>query len=171
MQELRAHAKTEIVLAPLEISNLVPVFTEHYALFTQYARFEYAPDQELAERYLLLQSFFPLPSEQILEGDPLVFGIFAGNVYARTKILCRWKLTQTGCDKKLPDFIADQSVRTFMDAGVIDQFALLRKFGVTTVVTNKVLPNILEQYCKEPVQAGRYRIFSCRFISESVTGI
>lgn len=170
MQKLATHAKTEIVLAPIELSNLVPVFTQHYTLFTQYARFEYAPDRELAERYLLLRSFFPLSSEQTLEGNPLVFGIFAGNVYARTKILCRMHLTNVGCDKNLSDFIPDQTVRQFIDNRVIDQIALLRKFGVTRVVTDKALPQILQSFCKDPVPVGSYRIYSCSFKDETVRG-
>lgn len=171
MQELVKYPKTQVVLAPIEISNLVPVMTQHYALFTQYAHFEYAPDLELAERYLLLRSFFPLPAEQTVEGDPLVFGIFAGNAYARTKILCSVHLISVGCDKKLSDFIPDQTIRQFVDAGVIDQLALLRKFDVTTVVTDKALPNIMRRFCEDPVRAGRYSIFSCRFTHETVTGI
>ncbi len=171
MQELAQRPRTEVVLGPIDISNLVPVLTQHYSLFTQYAHFEFAPDKELAERYLLLKSLFPLPSEHTVEGDPLVFGIFAGNAYARYKTMCRLHLTTVGCEKKLPDFIADQSVRMLIESGSIDQLALLKRFGVTTVVTERPLPLFMQSACKEPVRVGRYTIFSCRFTDEQVIGI
>lgn len=171
MQELSRRPRTEVVLGPIDISNLVPVLTQHYSLFTQYAHFEFAPDRELAERYLLLKTLFPLPPEHTVEGDPLVFGIFAGNAYARNKTMCRLHLTTVGCDKKLPDFIADQSVRMLIESGSIDQLALLKRFGVTTVVTERPLPLFMQSACKEPVRVGRYSIFSCRFTDERVIGI
>lgn len=171
MQKLSDRSRTEVVLGPIDISNLVPILTQHYSLFTQYAHFEFAPDRELAERYLLLKSLFPLPPEHTVEGDPLVFGIFAGNAYARNKTMCRLHLTKVDCHKKLPDFIADQSVRTLIESGSIDQLALLKRFGVTTVVTEKLLPVFMQSFCKEPVRVGRYTIYSCRFTSEQMIGI
>ena len=170
MEELSNNPTPEIILAPIEISNLIPVLTPHYALFTQYAHFEYASDRTLAERYLLLRSFFPLPSFQTVEGDPLVFGIYAGNVYARTKTACRLHLTKTGCEKKLSDFIYDQSVRAFVDAGNIDSLALLRRFGITTVVTDAPLPILLQPFCTLPTPAGHYKIFHCTFKTEAISG-
>ncbi len=170
MQELSGRPKTEVVFAPIEVSNLVPVLTPHYALFTQYAHFEYVSDRELAERYLLQRFFFPLPHEQTVEGDPLVFGIFAGNIYGRTKMLCRLHLTKIACDKKLSDFIADQSVREFVDAGRIDPLPLLRRFGVTVVVTDTSLPNIMKPFCTASVLAGHYQIFNCRFGTATLFG-
>lgn len=171
MQELAKRPRTEVVLGPIDVSNLVPALTQHYSLFTQYAHFEFAPDKELAERYLLLKSLFPLPPEHTVEGDPLVFGIFAGNAYARNKTMCRLRLTTVDCDKKLPDFIADQSVRTLIESGSIDELALLKRFGVTTVVTERALPMFMQTHCKDPVRVGRYTIFSCRFTDERVIGI
>ncbi len=171
LHELSERLAPAVVLAPIEISNLIPVLTSHYSLFTQYAHYEYASDRDLAERYVLQNSLFPLPLEQTVEGDPLVFGIYAGNVFARTKILCRLHLVTTGCDKKLPDFILDQNVRTFVDAGVIDQQALLRQFGVTVVITDKKLPASIMHACKEPVSVGRYTMFTCDFRDETIAGI
>lgn len=171
MDELMRRRRTEIVLAPIDISNLVPVLTKHYALFTQYAHFEFAPDRELAERYLLLQSFFPLPPLHTVEGHPLVFGIFAGNTYARTKTMCRLRLLTVGCDRQLSDFIPDQSVRALIESGVIDELALLKRFGVTTIVTEKSLPITIQPFCTELVYVGRYSIYSCRFTAEQVIGI
>ncbi len=170
MRELSQHAETEIVLAPIEISNLVPVLTRHYALFTQYAHFEYAPDRELAERYLLQHSLFPLPPEHTVEGHPLVFGIFAGNVYARTKTLCRLHLKRAGCGNILSDFIPDQDVRRFIESGVIDTSSLLGRFGVTVLVTDRMLPGVLRNACNNPVHVGRYAIYDCDFTNETVTG-
>lgn len=171
MDELVRRRRTEIVLAPIDISNLVPVLTKHYALFTQYAHFEFAPDKELAERYLLLHSFFPLPPLHTVEGHPLVFGIFAGNTYARTKTMCRLGLLTVGCDQALSDFIPDQSVRALIESGVIDELALLKRFGVTAIVTDKPLPIKVYPFCTEPVRVGRYNIYSCRFTAEQVIGI
>lgn len=170
MQVLSEYPQPQIVLAPLEISNLVPVLTQHYALFTQYAHFEYASDRELAERYLLLQSFFPLLPEHTVEGHPLVFGIYAGNVYARTKILCRLHLTQSGCEQQLSDFIPDQSVRRFVEAGAIDPLPLLAKYGVTVVVTDHPLPPFMVSRCTQSALVGHTTIFDCRFTTETLSG-
>jgi hypothetical protein len=89
MEELAKRPRTEIVMGPIDVENLVPVMTSHYALFTQYAHFEYAPDRDLADRYVLQRSLFPLPTTHTVEGHPLVFGIFAGNTYARAKAACK----------------------------------------------------------------------------------
>ncbi len=169
MQILSQDSEPEIILAPIEISNLVPVLTPHYALFTQYAHYEYATDQDLSERYLLLQSFFPLQSSYTPEGHPLVFGLYAGNLFARTKILCKLYLEQENCQNKLSDYIPDQDVRYFVESGAIDQLALLRKFGVTKIISDAQLPLQIARVCNTPVFIGRYTIFDCDFTNETLS--
>lgn len=156
------------VLAPIEVSNFVPVLTHHYTLFTQYAHFEYVSDTELAERYLLIRRFFPLPAIETVEGDPLVFGLAAGNLYARARTVCRIEnvlhLAARNCSElKLPDFIRHQDVRRFVDAGVINAQALLKKYHVDTVISDKTLPPPLASHCRKTADAGRYAIYGCDF--------
>jgi len=157
-----------VVLAPIEVSNLVPVLTSHYTLFTQYAHFEYVSDAELAERYLLLQSFFPLPETMVVEGDPVVFGLYAGNLYGKEKSFCRilgrLGLTDRDCSaKKLSDFIYHQDVRHFVEEAEIDVQSSLKKYGMNTVISEKPLPQILASQCKKSVTAQEYTIYDCDF--------
>ncbi len=157
-----------IVLAPIDVSNLVPVLTHHTTLFTQYAHFEYVSDAELAERYLLIRKFFPLPAIQTVEGDPLVFGLAAGNLYARAKLVCRLRnflgMSSSDCaGLKLPDFILHQDVRRFVDEGVVDAPALLAKYRVNTVVSDRPLPALLATRCRKSQDIGQYVIYDCAF--------
>lgn len=163
LSKLGEGGASKVVLAPIELSNLVPVLTPHHTLFTQYAHYEYSSDRELAERYLLLTSIFPLESQYTVEGEPLVFGIYAGNMYARAKILCRWGLRQDGCSGTLSDFISRQDVRRFVEEGKIDQKALLEKYGVTTIVSERPLPQEIDQLCTQSASAGRFSIYDCVF--------
>lgn len=159
--------KDRVILAPIEISNLIPVQTSHYALFTQYAHFEYAPDQDLAERYLLQQSFFPLPAEMTVDGDPLVFGIYAGNIAARANTACRLRnfllRTSAPCNRMISGSIYRQDVRSFIEAGKIDQRALLKKFAVETIVTDRPLPAFPPKTCWIDSNVGKHVIYNCLF--------
>lgn len=166
VESLGSHTGTLVVLAPIDVENMVPLLTKHAALFTQYARYDVASDQELAERYLLQQAIFPLPQELVQEGSPLVFGLYGGNMYAKAKTVCSfWSglgFRQDGCDKTLSDFIFHQDVRTFIDEGKIDAPALLKKYGVTTVITDKSLPAILKRACKKS-GGDSYVVYDCAF--------
>jgi hypothetical protein len=156
-----------VILAPLDVSNLVPVLTHHYSLFTQYAHFESVSDKELAERYLLQQAFFSLLPEHTIEGHPLVFGIGAGNLYARTKTFCRIKkalyLTKDSCLFTLSDFIFHQDVRSFVEVGKIDTLSMLRKYGVDTIITDKDLPEQVQPFCHELILSAPYTLYDCDF--------
>ncbi len=157
-----------IVFAPIEVSNFVPVFTDDYTFFTQYAHFEYVSDRELAERYLVMRKIFPLPDEQTVIGDPLVFGLAAGNLYARTKTMCRitnrLNLSKQDCDVlALPDFIKHQDVRRFVDAGTVDVEKVLAKYNVDTVISMEPMPEPLAARCRISGTGGPYTIYDCRF--------
>lgn len=168
LASLEAMKGERVVLAPIEVSNLVPVLTSHYTLFTQYAHYEYVSDAELAERYLLLQLFFPLPETMVVEGDPVVFGLYAGNLYAKKKSFCRMLrrlgFTERDCfAQSLSDFIYHQDARHFVEAGEIDVQASLKKYGVNTVISDQPLPQILTSQCKKSVTSGPYAIYDCDF--------
>lgn len=167
MESYRADPRALVVLAPIDIENMVPLLTQHAAFFTQYARYDIASDQELAERYLLQQALFPLPQDMVLEGHPLVFGLYGGNMYARAKAACSfWEgigFHQDGCDKKLSDFIFHQDVRRFVDGKTVDVPALLKKYGVTTIITRGTLPLSLVRSCKKSSEVDAYVIYDCTF--------
>lgn len=157
------HPQTQVVLAPLPVANLVPVLTPHYALFTQYAHYEYGGDQEMAEHYLLQNAIFPLDPQYTVEGHPLVFGLYAGNLYARTKTMCRLGLRRTECDRVLSDFIVHQDIRRFTEEGAIDPHILLKKYGVTAIVTDQALPRSIVPFCTVLGSAGSYVVYDCDF--------
>lgn len=167
VESLRSHTGTLVVLAPIEVENMVPLFTKHGALFTQYARYDIASDQELAERYLLQQAVFPVRADLVQEGHPLVFGLYGGNMYAKTKTVCAlWSgfgFAKEGCGKNLSDFIYHQDVRSLVESGTIDVSTLLGKYGVTTVISDKPLPAVLKRSCKKSSEVGAYAIYDCAF--------
>ena len=167
LSSLTASEPLRIVAAPLEVSNFVPVFTPHYTLFTQYAHYQYATDRELAERYLTLHGLFPLDPMYTVEGDPLVFGLYAGNLSARTRTWCRLlvtaKLSDGPCNQRLEDFIYHQDVREFMDVGTVDTVAMLRKYAVNTIITEKPLPPHVASSCTTLTQSAPYTIYDCDF--------
>lgn len=160
---VEAMPDTSVILAPIDVSNLVPVLTSKYTLFTQYAHFEYVSDRELAERYLVLQSFFPLLPEHLVEGHPLVFGIGAGNLYARAKLACRLGLRRDCDNLVLSDFIRHQDVRQFTERGTVERISILRKYGVDTIVTDKPLPIPVQSHCREAASSGPYDVYTCAF--------
>lgn len=167
LSHLTSPAPLRIVAAPVEVSNFVPVFTPHYTLFTQYAHYQYATDMELAERYLTLHALFPLDPIYTVEGDPLVFGLYAGNLSARTRTWCRIlvaaRLSDGPCDQRLEDFIYHQDVRAFIEAGEIDVVAMLRKYAVNTIIADKPLPPDIATSCTTLTQSGPYTIYDCAF--------
>lgn len=158
-----------VILAPLELSDLVPVLTRHSSLFTQYARYEMVSDQELVQRYLAQESIFAFPPSKHLEGNPMVFGIGAGNSYARHKIFCalhRWagRKPITCRQFELSDFIAHQDLRLRLEERTyFDPLPVLARFGVTTIVTSEALPGSLLSWCRRIDRIGRYDIYDCRF--------
>ena len=164
---LRSHTGALVVLAPIEMENMVPLLTKHGALFTQYARYDVASDQELAERYLLQQAVFPLRSDLVQEGHPLVFGLYGGNMYAKAKTVCAlWNglgFHREGCGNNLSDFIFHQDVRSFVEAGTIDVPMLLKQYGVTTVMSDAAPPSVLKRACKKSGDVGAYAIYDCAF--------
>lgn len=156
-----------IVAAPIAISNFVPVLTPHYTFFTQYAHFQYASDQELAERYLTHNALFPLESNYTVEGDPLVFGLYAGNLSAKKRswcrILMRLGLSQGPCNQRLVDFIYHQDVREFMENANINIIEMLKKYRVNTMIDRKPLPSAIIRYCVPRVTVEQYTVYDCDF--------
>lgn len=156
-----------IVAAPLEIANFVPVFTSHYTLFTQYSRYQYATDQELAERYLSLHALFPFDDSVQLEGYPLVLGLYAGNLFGRSKTWSRLLHTigvsENAFDLSLEDFIYHQDVRRFLADGDIDPLQTLRKYNVNTFITDKPLPSNILPFCSSFTHTLSYSLYDCDF--------
>jgi len=156
-----------IVAAPLEVSNMLPALTQHFVLFSQYARFQDARDEELAQRFLTLHRLFPLDPSVLLEGHPLVFGLYAGNLSARTRTWCKITrfvgVTNAPCDQRLEDFIYHQDVLRFLREGKIDVIQMLRNYHVDTVITEKALPSMLLPFCTLSRSAASYRRYDCNF--------
>lgn len=154
--------KDTVILAPIEISNLIPVLTTQYPFFTQYAHFEYGSDQEMAERYLIQNFVFPLPPEMTVEGDPVAFGIYAGNRAARVKTLCRIRSRFTDpCTQELALFLAHPELHTYIRVAKPDLPGTLKKYGTTTIVTDRSLPQSLENVCNISQKVGSYSILRC----------
>jgi hypothetical protein len=90
LEALATLPQESIIAAPLSIADLIPVATDHYVLFSSYARYQHVQDRELAERYLLEQALFG-KEEPFDDTYPNVFGLYAGNLSARARTWCRIK--------------------------------------------------------------------------------
>jgi uncharacterized membrane protein len=153
-----------IVAAPIEVSNLVPVLTTKHALFTQYAHFEYGTDADMAERYLTLGMMFPYPPEMTVEGDPLAFGIYAGNRAARVKSLCRIRsFFKDPCTQELALFLGHPELHTYLRTAKLNIPGELKKYGVTALVTDHTIQSDVMKFCKQPKEFGLYKLYSCSF--------
>jgi hypothetical protein len=166
MDALQKLPKEQVVLAPMDIANLVPVLTSHYVLFNQYAFYQRATDQELAERYLLARSLFTFAPEFTVEGDPLVFGLYAGNLSARERTFCKIKSffgykDRMQCDIQLQDYIYHQDLRQFVEKREIDQIEMIKKYGVTIIVSEKSLPQTIQRLCPRMETVQNYTIYRC----------
>lgn len=155
--------KEEVILAPIEVSNLIPVLTSHFVVFNQYAHFEPALDSEMTDRFLLEKSLFPIVRE---EGDPLfswVFGLYAGNLAARTRTACRIEafFTHEDCKKDPRSFVFHQDLLKRLEAGTVDRKAMLKKFQVDLIVSENKLPPDIRSLCPLEKSIGSYRIYRC----------
>ncbi len=166
LERLQKLPGEHVVLAPYEIANLVPVFTRHYALFTQYARYQQASDAELAERYLLQLAVFP--SEQPV--DPTyneVFGLYAGNLAARHRTACvffgGFRTAPLDCPLDIRGHIYHQELLSRLDARSIDPAVLLQRYGVDILVTDVPLPQNVDTVCRQLTTVEQYRIYGCEY--------
>ncbi len=157
----------EVILAPIEISNLIPVLTSHFVVFNQYAHFEPALDSELTDRFLLEKSLFPIVRE---DKDPLfswVFGLYAGNLAARTKTACRFEafFTHENCSRDPRSFIIHQDLLQRLEAGTVDRRTMLKKFQVDLIISENKLPSDIRSLCPLTKTVGSYRIYRCGTLS------
>jgi hypothetical protein len=143
------------------------VFTKHFVAFNRYARYQYAPDRELADRYLLQEALFPTPPAAIDRTYNLVFGLSAGNAAARTRNACIVSHFLSGtwrdCTTDIRAHIAHQEVLALLDQSQPDIIGLLRKYSVDTIVTMSPLPGEVSTHCTQMQKIGPYTIHACRF--------
>ncbi len=152
-----------VILAPIVVSNLVPIETQHSVVFNQYAHFQSVSDEELADRFLLEQSFFEIEGQK---EDPLfswVFGLYAGNLAARTRTACRMMalVSPRDCTVDARSFIVHQHVLRRLESRTVNQVALLRRFHVGLLITQETLSEGLEALCPLDREVGSYRIHRC----------
>lgn len=164
---LAPNEPVRVIAAPLEISNMIPALSKDFVLFSQYARFQYASDRELARRYVVQNALFPLDSSLLLEGDPLIFGLYAGNLSARTRTWCKlihvFSGTQHECNQKLEDFIYHQDVFRSAKEAKPDLLQELAAFSVSRIVTDKPLPAALQSSCSLLSTVDSYSLYDCDF--------
>jgi len=159
-----------VVLAPYEIADLVPAFTRHAVAFNHFAHYQYAGDGELAQRYLLHESFFPISSGSRDDTYPEIFSYAAGNIAARERTLCRglslFMKSDAACRVPIRDRIAHQELLPLLDHPAIDQAALFQAFHVDTIVTDRPLPAFAARICSRAGEAGGFTLWSCPRVSE-----
>lgn len=154
-----------VIGAPIEIADLVPVFTDHYVLFNRYARFQTVGDKELAERYILQEILFPSPKEFIDPTHSLVFGQAPGNLAARKRTWCRiislFQKSIDECRVEIRSMVTHQELLPMLDEKRADRLSLLQKYHVDTIVTASPLPAPLIPFCNQNVKIGTYTVYLC----------
>ena len=153
----------KVILAPIEVANLVPVVSSHSVVFNQYAHFEPASDEALTDRFLLEKSLFPIVRE---EGDPLfswVFGLYAGNLSARTRTACRLldPATPTDCTHDPRAFVFHQDLLRRLESGTIGRKKMLEKFNVDLIISETDLSADMLLMCPLERTIGENRVYRC----------
>lgn len=166
---LQREPPERVVLAPSPIAELIPPLTSHYVAFSRYARFQYVSDAELADRYLLQESFFPTPVHERDETYNVVFGLSAGNLAARERTACRvrslFRKSIEECRVSIRSRVLHRELLPRLDRGVIDQVAALRVFHVDLIVTQQSLPRSVAGMCPLERHVGAYAVHRCRSAS------
>jgi hypothetical protein len=158
-----AQMPPHVVAAPVQIANLLPVLTEHEPLFATFSFNRRAEDREIAERYLLEQSLFP--SQDIDNTYPSVFGGYPGMLGARERTACRiWNRVlqkSSPCEVDVRSLVVHQELLPVLDAAKVDVKALLAKYHVGILVTDRALPAGARKMCKQSHKVGTYAIYRC----------
>ncbi len=165
LQHLDAQTGSLVIAAPHRLADMIPVYTSHFVLFNRTARYQNATDQELAERYLLEESLFPTPEEEIDTTYNLVFGLYAGNVSARTRTACTaWKkITRNNidCTQSIRDHIIHQDILKLLDEKNPDINALLKKYQLDLIVTDRAMNPAFSDYCAPAERVRQWRVYRC----------
>ncbi len=153
----------KVILAPIEIANLIPIVSSHSVVFNQYAHFGSASDEELADRFLLEKSLFPIVRE---EGDPLfswVFGLYAGNLSARSRTACRLfdPFVRDACTNDPRSFVFHQDQLRRLEAGTVGRKKMLEKFNVDFIISETELSPDLLSLCPFDRTVAAYRVHRC----------
>ena len=155
--------KGQVILAPIVLSNLIPLSLSHFVVFNQYAHFQTATDSELADRFLLERSLFPIVGE---EHDPLfswVFGLYAGNLDARHRSLCalRSRLSVRDCRTDARSFIFHQDILYRLEENHPDRKKLLKQFHVDLILSEQSLPVDVSTMCPQIQKIGKFSVYRC----------
>lgn len=170
LERLSEEGGEQVVLAPLNIANLIPVFTHHYTAWNGYAVYQSAEDRELAERYVLQELVEPQQEEERDRSYPSVFSVHAGNRAARARTWCRWKSlfrkSEEECRVPVRSMIRQQDVLRKLDEDLAlrspEQYLeLLRQFSVDIVVADIPLPPLIAHSCPREETIGRYTVYRC----------
>ncbi len=161
---LRTQPDDRVIAAPMDLSDLIPPYTDHYVLFNSYAYNQRATDAELTERFLLERSLFPGDAQ--LLSDPsygLVFGGYGGMLAARERTACKMfqplGLKLGDCSATAASRVLHQDLLTRLRDEKPDVPALLRTYGVDLLVTTSNRSPSPD--CVLQTTVGAYRVLRC----------
>ncbi|MSR67647.1 hypothetical protein EXS65_02380 [Candidatus Peribacteria bacterium] len=158
-------ASGSVILAPSTLAMLIPTYTSHSVFMSNAARFFVATDEELTERYLVFQTFFPEETDNPSGGTLSVFGNYAGSSYSRAKRTYQLThFTLSGFTKTIPDFIRHQELRTRIDEhlrkpGLKDIREILKKYELDTVISVSPPPAALKDLFKFEKKLGTFTVW------------
>ncbi len=154
-----------VILAPNTLAMLIPAYTSHSVFMSNAARFFVATDEEMTQRYLVFQTFFPEETDDPKGGSLSVFGNYAGSSYSRAKRTYQlMHFTLSGFTKTIPDFIRHQELRTRIDEhlqkpDLKEIKDILKKFELDYVVTTSPLPAALKYLFRFEEKLGMFTVW------------
>ncbi len=160
-----------VVLAPHELSEIIPVYTPHYVAWNGYANYQSVTDAELARRYVLQELVEPQSEVERDRSYPQVFSVYAGNLAARERTWCQvksfFRKSKAECSVSTPSKIRNQEALKNLEENLAHLspelfLTLLREFHVDVIVAENPLPPIITRECPEGQSIGAYTIYTCR---------
>ncbi len=157
-----------VILAPFHLSGLIPVFTSHFVVFNDYARYQQASDSELADRFLLQDAVFPADNARFDTTFGRVFGLAAGNLYAKHRNVCAVRaffdthFSFDECKGTIRQYIFHQDLLRKLDTPDVDVPASVRRFHVDLLLSPTALGALQPKNCRDTGLIAGYYTYDCR---------
>ncbi len=157
---LRTQPADRVIAAPMDLSDLIPAYTDHYVLFNAYAYNQRATDAELTERFLLERSLFQFTSDPSYN---LVFGGYGGMLAARERTACKvfqpLGLPFGDCSATASSRVLHQELLKRLRDEKPNVPALMRTYGIDLLVTTSNQSPSPD--CVLQTTVGAYRVLQC----------
>ncbi len=156
----------QIIAAPRSLSELIPVFTDHYLFFNASAHLFFVSLDEITDRYLGWVGLYPSDKELTETATVIVFGNHPGAQWSKERTVHNLLHPDEPFTKTMADYISRQDLRRQIDEEHAKPDAALTKkrlgqYGTEVVITRTgepVAAEVLEGFEKRQT-IGKYGIW------------